>query len=109
VQLVTFFHSQHSNATLLRKDESRIAKGKDKREDSYRKTTLTVVKGRGNTLFDIQEAVSQVCRCQWATIDWAMGSRNPLITIDDCCFVFEPRHMLPKSTINPILFHQPQQ
>jgi len=48
---VTFFYSQHSDATLLRKDESRIAKGKDKRKDSYRKTALTVVKGRGNKPF----------------------------------------------------------
>jgi len=53
---VRFFHSQHSDATLLRKGESRIAKGKDQRKDSYRKTALTVVKGRGNTLFDIQGA-----------------------------------------------------
>ena len=56
MQLVRSFHSQHSHATLLQKGESRIAKGKDKRKDSYRKTALTVVKGRGNTLFDIQGA-----------------------------------------------------
>jgi hypothetical protein len=105
VQLVRFFHSHHSDATLLRKGESRIAKWKDKRKDSYRETALTVVKGRGNTLFDIQGAAKAKSP---SGNDWlAIESRNPLITIDDCCFAFSPSSMLPKSTINTTLFHKP--
>ena len=70
-----FFHSHHSDATLLRKGESRIAKGKDnQRKDSYRKTALTVVKGRGNTLFDIQGAAkARSAAVSRATIGRAIG------------------------------------
>jgi hypothetical protein len=89
VQFVRVFHSHHSDATLLRKGESRIAKWKDKRKNSYRETALTVVKGRGNTLFDIQGAAkARSAAVGRATIGWAIGSRNPWIIIDDCCFVF---------------------